>query len=406
MEPAIKLPNAFGADVGDQPNVGNQNHPSSLRFVPLSTNPIRFPDPTPSEPLSQFTLEHALPGSHLPGLFNPAANLREEPRKINGNRQRGRVINPVPIKATPLPPLNEIDELHAPRPKGIQGVVPSRQPVANPNPALINTVQNDFVATTPSTKTVIGEQQPIRVNRPFNLQHPFQTSFDQFRILPNVPQPGIPISQRPRQPTTTPAPVTVPTTTTTKAPATTTTTETTTSTAEAQTISSAEEVRKQRIRILHQSRKPIASSSEVEERPRAASPKIRNKGRGRIISKTRVRRPINSKKSRRPQIIREQQTVEEVSSNENLRTIVDRRPVPLPKARGTEKPAKEEEELVDFNKTIAGELDMARECLMKFLNRKLVEICEILASGRTRNFGRKETTGPTKYVKFKDRTFR
>ena len=59
----------------------------------------------------------------------------------------------------------------------------------------------------------------------------------------------------------------------------------------------------------------------------------------------------------------------------------------------------EEEELVDFNKTIAGELDMGaleakREFLMKFLSRKLVELNEILASHRTRNFGRKETTGP------------
>ena len=70
----------------------------------------------------------------------------------------------------------------------------------------------------------------------------------------------------------------------------------------------------------------------------------------------------------------------------------------------------EEEELVDFNKTIAGELDMGaleakREFLMKFLSRKLVELNEILASRRTRNFGRKETTGTAKYVKFKDKTF-
>ena len=66
--------------------------------------------------------------------------------------------------------------------------------------------------------------------------------------------------------------------------------------------------------------------------------------------------------------------------------------------------------MVDFNKTIAGELDMGaleakREFLMKFLSRKLVELNEILASRRTRNFGRKEITWPTKYVKFQDKTF-
>ena len=70
----------------------------------------------------------------------------------------------------------------------------------------------------------------------------------------------------------------------------------------------------------------------------------------------------------------------------------------------------EEEKLVDFNKTIAGKLDMGaleakREFLMKFLSRKLVELNEILASRRTRNFWRKETTGTAKYVKFKDKTF-
>ena len=70
----------------------------------------------------------------------------------------------------------------------------------------------------------------------------------------------------------------------------------------------------------------------------------------------------------------------------------------------------EEEELVYFNKTIAGELDMGaleakREFLMKFLSRKLVELNEILASRRTRNFGRKEATRPAKYVKFKYKTF-
>ena len=70
----------------------------------------------------------------------------------------------------------------------------------------------------------------------------------------------------------------------------------------------------------------------------------------------------------------------------------------------------EEEELVGFDKTIADELDTGAleaksEFLMKFLSRKLVELNEILASRRTRNFGRKEPTGAVKYVKFKDKTF-
>ena len=52
-----------------------------------------------------------------------------------------------------------------------------------------------------------------------------------------------------------------------------------------------------------------------------------------------------------------------------------------------------------------GALEAKREFLMKFLSRKLVELNEILASRRTRNFGRKETTGTAKYVKFKDKTF-
>ena len=51
----------------------------------------------------------------------------------------------------------------------------------------------------------------------------------------------------------------------------------------------------------------------------------------------------------------------------------------------------EEEELVDFNKTIAGELDVGaletkREFLTKFLGRKLVKLSDILAFRRTRNF--------------------
>ena len=71
---------------------------------------------------------------------------------------------------------------------------------------------------------------------------------------------------------------------------------------------------------------------------------------------------------------------------------------------------KEEEALVDFDKTIADELDTGaleakREFLEKFLSRKLIELNEIMSSRRTRNFGKKETIGPVKYVKFKDRTF-
>ena len=42
---------------------------------------------------------------------------------------------------------------------------------------------------------------------------------------------------------------------------------------------------------------------------------------------------------------------------------------------------------------------------MKFMSMKLVELNEILASRRTRNFGRKDSTGSVKYVKFKDKTF-
>ena len=140
---------------------------SSLRFVPLSTNPIRFPDPTPSEPLSQFTLEHAISGGS--NLFNPnqpvrgqpplRPPIREEPRAINSQPTRGRVITPEPIRVTPLPPLNEIDELIAPRPKGSKSRQPARQPVV-PNPAIINTVQNDFIATTPfpPVKNVITQK--------------------------------------------------------------------------------------------------------------------------------------------------------------------------------------------------------------------------------------------------------
>ena len=70
----------------------------------------------------------------------------------------------------------------------------------------------------------------------------------------------------------------------------------------------------------------------------------------------------------------------------------------------------EEEALVDFDKTIADKLDIGaleakREFLEKFLNRKSIELNEIMSSRQTRNFGKKETPGTVKYVKFKDRTF-
>ena len=35
----------------------------------------------------------------------------------------------------------------------------------------------------------------------------------------------------------------------------------------------------------------------------------------------------------------------------------------------------------------------------------MIELNEIMSSRRTRNIGKKETIGPVKYVKFKDRTF-
>merc|ERR1712223_1653056 len=213
---------------------------------------------------------------------------------------RGRVITPEPIRVTPLPPLNEIDELHAPRPKGSKGRQPVRQPVV-PNPATINSVQNDFIATTPfpPVKNVISNQQPSRLNRPFNLIHPFQTNFDQVRITPNTPQ----ISQRPRQRVTTSAPAPPQTTTTTT---TTTTAAPTTTTPEPTTTS---DLRKQRIKLLNKARKTTTPRTSFQptrketERTVAAVPATTNRGRGRLISKTRVRRPINRNKSRRPQVV-------------------------------------------------------------------------------------------------------
>ena len=48
---------------------------------------------------------------------------------------------------------------------------------------------------------------------------------------------------------------------------------------------------------------------------------------------------------------------------------------------------------------------MKREFLARFLARKQMELSEILASRRTRSFAKKEGTGNSKFVKFKDKTF-
>ena len=43
--------------------------------------------------------------------------------------------------------------------------------------------------------------------------------------------------------------------------------------------------------------------------------------------------------------------------------------------------------------------------LARFLARKQIKLSEILASRRTRSFTKKETTGSSKFVKFRDKTF-
>ena len=73
-------------------------------------------------------------------------------------------------------------------------------------------------------------------------------------------------------------------------------------------------------------------------------------------------------------------------------------------------PGDEEEPPVNFNKTIcdevdAGAMEVKREFLARFLARKQMELSEILASRRTRSFAKKEGTGNSKFVKFKDKTF-
>merc|ERR1712223_903855 len=220
-------------------------------------------------------------------------------------------------------------------------------------------VQNDFIATTPfpPVKNVIANQQPSRLNRPFNLLHPFQTNFDQVRITPNTPQ----ISQRPRQRVTTSAPAPPQTTTTITS---TTTTTTTTTTAAPTTTSNASDLRKQRIKLLNKTRKTTTPRTSFQptrketERTVSAVPATTNRGRGRLIPKTRVRRPINRNKSRRPQVVATTSQEEQNDNVEEVRAIVDRRPVPLPKVRGTtktitrvvrpEEPTQEPQSLNDF----------------------------------------------------------
>ena len=73
-------------------------------------------------------------------------------------------------------------------------------------------------------------------------------------------------------------------------------------------------------------------------------------------------------------------------------------------------PGDEEETLVDFNKTISDEVDSGtmeakRDFLARFLVRKQLELSEVLASRRTRNYARKVGGGSTKFVKFREKTF-
>ena len=72
--------------------------------------------------------------------------------------------------------------------------------------------------------------------------------------------------------------------------------------------------------------------------------------------------------------------------------------------------AKEKEPPVDFNKTISDEVDSGtieakRYFMSRFLVRKQMELSEILASRRTRNYARKEGGGSAKFVKFREKTF-
>ena len=73
-------------------------------------------------------------------------------------------------------------------------------------------------------------------------------------------------------------------------------------------------------------------------------------------------------------------------------------------------PGDEEEPPIDFNRTISDEVDSGtmeakRDFLARFLVRKQLELSEILASRRTRNYTRREGGGSTKFVKFREKTF-
>ena len=65
---------------------------------------------------------------------------------------------------------------------------------------------------------------------------------------------------------------------------------------------------------------------------------------------------------------------------------------------------------MDFNKTISDEIDFGtmevkRDFLTRFLVRKQLELSEILASRRIRNYTRREIGSNSKYVQFKEKIF-
>ena len=53
----------------------------------------------------------------------------------------------------------------------------------------------------------------------------------------------------------------------------------------------------------------------------------------------------------------------------------------------------------------SGTMEAKRDFLARFLVRKQLELSEILASRRTRNYTRREVGGSTKFVKFREKTF-
>ena len=52
----------------------------------------------------------------------------------------------------------------------------------------------------------------------------------------------------------------------------------------------------------------------------------------------------------------------------------------------------------------AGSMEVKREFLARFMARKQIKLSKILASRRTRSFAKKETTGSSKFVKFRDKS--